>query len=576
MIRFSHGLRRRTAPSPWHSTTPVREQLFGEERLAQHARSLAGAQPISEKASAGPSLAARLRDNASHMLRAYEATVMAAESDETITPAAEWLLDNYHLVEEQVRRIRDDLPPSYYRQLPKLSAGPFAGYPRVFGLAWAFVAHTDSRFDPDLLCRFVLAYQSVQPLTIGELWAVAITLRIVLIENLRRLADEITDGRIARLDADAMADRLLGAGGHAPEAIEVLVARYARSALCDTFAVQLIQRLHDQDPDTTPAVTWLRAHLASQHTTAERIVSAVHQQQGAASLTVRNVITSLRLISDVDWSDLFERISPVDEILRTCPGFVDMDFPTRNLYRGAIETLARGSSLSEPDIARRAIGAAQADAPAAGVQQDRAADPGYHLLAAGRRAFETAIGYRPPAAVWRRRFTRHAGLGGYVGRIVLFAALLLGGMLMLLAGLAPFSRGWIWLGLAGLLPALDVAVAVVNRGVMREVGAVVLPGLALRDGIPAALRTMVAVPTLLTTEAELAAQIERLEVHHLASGSGELYYALLSDWTDSPAAEADGDDALLAAAAAGIEKLNRRYPATPQGPRFLLLHRRRT
>ncbi|MFC5427993.1 GH36-type glycosyl hydrolase domain-containing protein [Paraburkholderia denitrificans] len=579
MIRFSHGLRRRTAPSPWHSTTPVREQLFGEERLAQHARSLAGAQPISEKASAGPSLAARLRDDASHLLRAYEATVVAAESDETITPAAEWLLDNYHLVEEQVRQIRDDLSPSYYRQLPKLSAGPFAGYPRVFGLAWAFVAHTDSRFDPDLLCRFVLAYQSVQPLTIGELWAVAITLRIVLIENLRRLADEITDGRIARLDADAMADRLLGAGGHAPEAVEVLVARYARSALCDTFAVQLIQRLHDQDPDTTPAVTWLRAHLASRHTTAERIVSAVHQQQGAASLTVRNVITSLRLISDVDWSDLFERISPVDEILRTCPGFVDMDFPTRNLYRGAIETLARGSSLSEPDIARRAVGAAQAaqaDAPAAGAQQDRAADPGYHLLAAGRRAFETAIGYRPPAAVWLRRFTRHAGLGGYVGRIVLFAALLLGGMLMLLAGLAPFSRGWIWLGLAGLLPALDVAVAVVNRGVMREVGAVVLPGLALRDGIPAALRTVVAVPTLLTTEAELAAQIERLEVHHLASGGGELYYALLSDWTDSPAAEADGDDALLAAAAAGIEKLNRRYPATPLGPRFLLLHRRRT
>jgi len=577
IIWFSRGARRHTTPSPWNSTAPIREELFGEERLAQHARSLAGAQPIAGRASSGPSLAARLKDNARRLLLVYEATVIAAGNDEAITPAAEWLLDNYHLVEEQVLQIRDDLPPSYYRQLPKLSAGPFAGYPRVFGLAWAFVAHTDSRFDPDLLCRFVLAYQTVQPLTIGELWAVAITLRIVLIENLRRLADEITDGRVARLDADAMADRLLGIGGHAPEPVEVLVARYGRSTLRDTFAVQLIQRLHDHDPDATPAVMWLRAQLAAQHTTAERIVTEVHQQQSAASLTVRNVITSLRLISDVDWSDLFERISPVDTILRIHPAFVEMDFSTRNLYRGAIEALARGSSISETDIARRTVAAAQAadSASVAGAPPKRAADPGYYLLAAGRRAFESAIGYRPPVAVWLRRITRCAGLGGYVGRIVLLAALLLTGMLMLLAGHAPLSRWWIWLGLAGWLPAVDVAVAIVNRGVMRDVGATVLPGLALRTGVPEALRTMVAVPTLLTTEAELAAQIERLEVHHLASGGGELYYALLSDWTDCTAAEADGDDALLDAAATGIEKLNRRYPSASDSPSFLLLHRRR-
>ncbi|WP_090547583.1 GH36-type glycosyl hydrolase domain-containing protein [Paraburkholderia caballeronis] len=577
MTGFLRGARRHTTPSPWNSTAPIREELFGEERLAQHARSLAGAQPIARRASAGPSLAARLKDNARSLLQAYEAMVIAVGNDEAITPAAEWLLDNYHLVEEQALQIRDDLPPSYYRQLPKLSAGPFAGYPRVFGLAWAFVAHTDSRFDPDLLCRFVLAYQTVQPLTIGELWAVAITLRIVLIENLRRLADEITEGRIARLDADAMADRLLGVGGHAPESIEVLVARHGQSTLRDTFAVQLIQRLHDQDPDATPAVRWLRSQLAAQHTTAEQIVAEVHQQQGAASLTVRNVITSLRLISDVDWSDLFERISPVDAILRIHPGFAEMDFPTRNLYRGAIEALACGSSISETDIARRTVAAAQAadSASVGGEQPNRAADPGYYLLAAGRRAFETAIGYRPPAAVWLRRITRRAGLGGYVGSILLLAALLLTGMLVWLAGLAPLSWWWLALGLAGWLPAMDVAVAMVNRGVMRDVGATLLPGLALRNGVPDGLRTLVAVPTLLTTEAELAAQIERLEVHHLASGSGELYYALLSDWTDCTAAEAPTDDALLAAAAAGIEALNRRYPATSDSRRFLLLHRRR-
>lgn len=582
MVLFSFSPRSSVAASPWSSTAPVREELFGEERLLQHACSLAAAQPIAGRSAAGPSLAARLKDNERHLLRAYQVTVMAAGNDEIVTPAAEWLLDNYHLVEEQVRQIRDDLPPSYYRQLPKLSAGPFIGYPRVFGLAWAFVAHTDSRFDPDLLCRFVCAYQSVQPLTIGELWAVAITLRIVLIENLRRLADEITEGRAQRLDADAMADRLLGVGELGPETVDVLVARYGSAMLPDTFAVQLIQRLHDQDPVVMPAVTWLRARLAAQHTTVDRIVTAVHQRQGAASLTVRNVITSMRLISDVDWSELFERISPVDEILRLHPGFIEMDFATRNLYRGAIEALARGSSMSETDIAYWAVDAAQTAArgdaalrTADAALPRRAADPGYYLVGAGRRALESAIAYRPPMAVWLSRYTRQIGLSGYLGRILLCAGLLLAGMLALLNGSTP-TGAWLWLALAGWLPALDVAVAIVNRGVMRDVGARVLPGLALRDGVPAALRTVVAVPTLLTTAAAVNEQIERLEIHYLASGGGELYYVLLSDWADAPSAEADGDAALLTAAAAGIARLNARYPATAASARFLLLHRRRT
>ena len=582
MFYFSRFLPDHQAPSPWDSNGPVREELFGEERLAQHARSLAAAQSISQGSACGASLTARLKDNARYLVRAYKATVDAVANGEAITPAAQWLLDNYYLVDEQIRKIRDDLPASYYRQLPKLSVAPFFGYPRVFGLAWAFVAHTDSRFDPDLLCRFVQAYQTVQPLTIGELWAVAITLRIVLIENLRRLAVQIDHGRTARLDADAMADRVLGVGAEHPEPIEALIARYERSALRDTFAVQLIQRLHDQDPEATPAVRWLHERLAIQHTTADQIVAEVHQQQGAASVTVRNVITSMRLISDVDWTDLFERISPVDDVLRAYHGFAEMDFATRNLYRSAVETLARGSPLSESEIARRSIVAADASKASTPDGMSCAqsapcveADPGYYLLAGGREALEADIGYRPPPAVWLHRFTRRAGLAGYIGRILILAALLIIGVMALLECLTTWSGGWLWLVLAAFLPAIDAAVALVNRGVMRDVSAIVLPGLALRDGIPDGMRTLVVVPTLLTTLDALTEQMERIEIHHLASAAGELYYALLSDWSDSEQACSDNDQLLLDAAAVDIAKLNQRYPGATHGTRFLLLQRRR-
>ena len=204
--------------SPWSTKFKnpdeiIREELFSVERLEQHAASLAAAQSVSTNPPRRPSLKARLNENEAVLLEAYRATAATVDAGHSITPAAEWLIDNYHLVEAQIRQIQDDLPASFYRQLPKLADGPFAGYPRVFGIAWACVAHSDSLFDPEALRRFVRAYQRVQPLTIGELWAVAITLRIVLVENLRRAAVRIVGSRTARAEADEVADRLLGANG---------------------------------------------------------------------------------------------------------------------------------------------------------------------------------------------------------------------------------------------------------------------------------------------------------------------------------------------------------------------------
>ena len=225
----------------------MREELFSVERLEQHAESLAAAQSVTKTPPTGLSLHSRLKDNAVVLLSAYRATAAELESGRGVVPASEWLLDNYHVVDEQIREIRDDLPPGYYRQLPKLAEGPFAGYPRVFGLAWAYVAHTDSHFDPAILRRFIDAYQRVQPLTIGELWAVAITLRFVLIENLRRLADQITAGRSARQDADRLADGLLVSGA-ATSGLETDIATRSSGPLSEIFAAQLAKRLREQDP----------------------------------------------------------------------------------------------------------------------------------------------------------------------------------------------------------------------------------------------------------------------------------------------------------------------------------------
>jgi cyclic beta-1,2-glucan glucanotransferase len=559
---------------------PIRAELFSAERFEQHAESLAAAQRITATPRTGHRLLPRVQDNGRVLLESYRTIAQEIRDERAIEPAAEWLVDNYHIVDEQLREIRDDLPPGFYRELPKLAEGHLEGYPRVFGLAWAFVAHTDSRFDPETLRRFVSAYQRVQLLTIGELWAVAITLRVVLVENLRRLAERIVGGRAARQEGDAVADRLLGIAGRPIQSVQLALRRFEDAPLPMAFAVQLVQRLRDQDPVVMPSLRWLEERLAAQGTTADEIVRIEHQRQAAMNVTVRNVITSMRLVSAFDWAEFFEGVSLVDATLWTETGFAVPDFHTRDRYRHAIEELSRFSPHNELEVARRAVAQAKRfraeSQEAGGPFEDRRADPGYYLISGGRFAFERELGFRVPLSNRLIRAYIDDVATRYLGTIALATALILTAFVVYSGAAEIGIAGVLLAGFLGLIPASDLGIALVNYAVTVFLKPRALPRLALREGVPADLRTLVVVPTLLMGPDEVAEQIERLEVHYLANPDGNLYFALLSDWMDAPQETMPDDDELLAAATEGIARLNQRHgPAPDGGERFLLFHRRR-
>ncbi|HUX32874.1 MAG TPA: protein ndvB, partial [Gemmatimonadaceae bacterium] len=497
-----------------------------------------------------------------------------------IAPAGEWLLDNFFIVDEQLRGIREDLPVGFYRELPALADGPLAGYPRVYGIAWAFVAHTDSRFDPETLRRFVRAYQTVQPLTIGELWAVTISLRVVLVENLRRLADAMVRGREARREADVLADELLGVSGPDVRIEAAVMSRADSPRLVTAFAVELAQRLRDQDPAVTPALGWLHRRLAAQGTTPDEIALTEHQRQAAMTVTVRNIITSMRLMAALDWTAFFESVSLVDEALRDDSGFAAMDFASRDGYRHAIEALSRGSGRPELAVVRDVLARAGAvrgrppDGEAAG--DDRRADPGFYLVGGGRPEFERSIAFRAPLRLRVRRALLDRATAGYLGTLMVATAVALALPLIAEAKAHLGAAGLVALGVAALIPASDLAVALVNRLVTMLVAPGLLPRLAWITGVPAEFRTLVAVPTLFGGRADVDEQVARLEVHYLANSDGDVRFALVSDWPDAPAEHLPGDEEIVAAARDGVARLNARHgPAPDGGARFFVFHRRR-
>jgi cellobiose phosphorylase len=493
---------------------------------------------------------------------AYRAAAEDVHQGRAVPPAAEWLLDNFHLIESQQLEVRHNLPRSYYLELPKLAPRDLSGEARVYVMALELVGHSDGHLDLDRLSRFLLAYQTLAPLTIGELWAWPSMIRAALLRHVSRFAAEFLLARAARIRAEQYLAAWEAAGPGSPP--PPFPAKPPTA-----FVVHLLRRLREYGADATALRRQLDEQLALHDLTPEDAIRAEHQEQATALAAVSNSITSLRLCSSLDWSLYFERVSPVEQVLQRDPAGVykRMDFATRDRYRQAVEDLAEPTGESQVRVALRAIESA-IEAAEKNPEDERTKHVGYHLLGKGRPTLEVDVAYVPKLGErFRALLFRHA-TALYLGAI---SFLTLAGAL--LASAAVLRSGFETLaGFLALFPASDLAVSIVQWAVTSLIEPRPLPRLDLSDGIPPEGRTMVIVPTLLTSLEDVHELIEHLEVQAISNLDPNLHFALLTDFADAPTAAMPEDAALLEAARRGIESLNLR-PGT--GGRFYLFHRHR-
>lgn len=552
---------------------PIRAELFGAQRFEQHGASLARAQGVQDESARGAApFFPRVDENLASLRHAFDYIALTSRSGRYVAPAAEWLLDNFHLVEAQLQQIREGVPRSYYARLPKLAAPPLVGLPRVYGIAWAYVAHSDSVLNEELFTAFLNAYQDVDELTLGELWALPTTLRVVLLENLRRLAQGIAANKVAREVAHAAWD---AADALSTQELDVLFRALQSRGLDDSFLTQLWQRLPvEHGENAPPLVRWTEQHCPS----GPALISAAHADLAAANLTVGNIITTLRLVGQVDWAELIEPVSRSLRVLRELPSYAKESELTRQQITHAMEQVARHTQRPEHEVASAVLRLAAA-APAGDEAQGTA---GYHLFGRGRPGLIAALQSTgthalparsrwSPRGVWRKPL--------YMGTVV-------GATLLLLALVAHAlqRRGWPDAGWATTLalvlllwPLSESVMALLHRIVAESARVQPLPRLDFPAGIPPAHRVLVVVPAMLSSPAGNARLAHRLELHWLANRETEAQFALLTDWADAAEALLPGDEALLADAQQRVGALNERYPAAADAPpRFVLLHRPRS
>ena len=574
---------------------PIRSEIFGLQRFAQHGRSLGETHRAARASLRSAAFFPRLRNNIQTLREAHRYIGVQARTGYDISPAAEWLLDNFHLIEAQLEEIHAGLPRRYFRALPVLIDEPLAGLPRVYSVAWAFVAHTDGAFDEDLLIQFLSAYQETRELNLGEMWALPTTLRVVLIENLRRLAERVATNKAAREVANLCCDRI---DSTTVEALDELLALLGRRGVGRVFLAQMSQRMQD---GRTTSQGGHRAsdhadERAAQHEWLKRSLpdpAAMQAQQRADqtadNLSVSNAVSSLRAIGDADWTDIVARSSSLMRLMLGSPVFEAEHTMTRDQTLHGIERIARQGERSEVAVAqtllalmREAEGRRQATGSEHG-----AAVASHWLTGPGRPALMQALGLHERAAASWRATARRVALPVYLGSL-LFGTL---GLVtwMLWHGADPAaSTGLTWLAAALMLfPASEAVVAVINRLISESARPAHLPRLALAAGIPALHRAMVVIPAMLTDAASTQALVHRLQLHHLANPERHAQFALLTDWADADRARLDTDEALLAEATRQIDALNARYPTclessldeltcnAPAPPRFIVLHRER-
>ncbi len=547
---------------------PLRAELLSSERLEERAKTLAASFTLARESSA-PHRAffRRLDENARLVRRAYGLFAEDVRKGEFVPPAAEWLLDNYHLIESESRVIRHDLPPSFQRQLPRLAARQYAGAGRAYSMAIELVRHTDGRLDRSLLTRFMTAYQTVAPLTIGELWAWPIMLKVALLENLRRLAEETLAGRSDRIAANRFLDRMtvsdVGRQKQLPEVLET------------AWVAQVLQRLREYGPAAAGVRAAIEARLAASGLTVEEVIRAEHQVLAAGQVSVANAITSLRFCATLDWSQYIESVSLVEQVLQRDPAAVygRMDFLSRDRYRQAVEELAERTGEAQLRVALRAVESARAAAEQHS-SQHRSAHVGYHLIGRGRRDLEGDVAYRPHLGARLRRALFAHTTGVYLGALAVLTALGIGAGLLYATDHGGTPFGWTAIALLLLLPASELATAAVQRFAAGLVPPRRLPRLDITDGVPPEARTIVVIPTLLTSVAATHRLIDHLEVLALGNTDPNIHFALLTDFVDALEETLPEDAEILEAARAGIAGLN---ATTGRGRRdgFHLFHRER-
>ncbi len=516
----------------------------------------------------------------------YRALSKIVKSDKELTPASEWLMDNFYIIQEQMVQVAIDFPKAYQKNIPTTTKGEFKGLPRVYEIVLNMLTHTDNILDFDVLTEYVNSYQEEETLQLGELWAIPIMARLFLIEILAKKANRILEIKNIKIEVEnfvlSMEGKDLREPGFFSHAISNWVKRHeGNSGLM--YLLELYNQLQTAGLLHEEQNRWFHYYIRQYEVVLEDALHQEAQKQSRLQVNIQNAIFSLRQIAETEWSDFVEDCSVINHIFKNDPSchYSKMDFNTRDRYYKVVEKMSRHSTFSEEEVAGMVLQLAKKqDAHLLEEEKDQLLNQnhvkrhiGYYLIGNGYGDLIRETGYHMPIKErLHRAFERHFSL--YLTTVFLLTLFFISTLYLATGvhGYAPMFM--IAIILISVFPALDLSISIIHRFFAFFLPPRVLPKMDYKEGIPSHSRTLVVMPTLISSEEDVLRQIENLEVQFLANPDPGLQFAILSDFKDAKTKYLDSDDATLKTATAAIIELNQKY-TSKYGDKFFLLHRER-
>lgn len=552
---------------------PLRSELFTVQQMEQHASSLAARHMLLTKSRPSEKMLKRLSDNENILMDVHSLLTETVKQNGRINPAGEWLLDNFYLIEEQIYTGKKHLPKGYSKALPQLANGASEGMPRVYDIVVELISHSDGRVDIESLSGFIRAYQSVTSLKIGELWAIPIMLRLALIENLRRLSTQIALDILHKNLADYWADEMISTAERDSKNLVMVIADMARSnpPVQGSFVAELTRKLQGRGSAFALPLSWIEQFLGDTGVTSNEVVQIENQRQAARQVSVSNSIGSLRFLNATDWRKFVEEESIIEKILREDIDGIygKMDFYTRDNYRHVVEKLSKYSTISEPEVAKLAISLSSRN-----TNDNRKKHVGYFLIDKGVKELEKQVQVKLPLTDRLQKSITESPLFWYMAAIATFTFLLC--WFILSSDYIYPQQNWqlYLLAFFGSIAASQSAIILVNWITNLVIHPQPLPKMDYSEGIPASDKTLVVIPTMLSSMKGIDDLIESLEVRFVANRDVNLYFALLTDCTDACEEYLPEDEKLISYIKTNIQALNRKYGENNDN-KFMLFHRSR-
>lgn len=460
-----------------------------------------------------------------------------------IHPAGEWLLDNYYIIEERVKQIKDELTLTKYKKFLGLDNGQYAGYARIYVLAKEMCTYTDSNINKENLEFMLTSYQRRKTLNMDEIWNIELFIKIVIVENIKDICEKIYASQMQKYRVENIIERLVEQKNKDVQKFnkkQYKSYKFGYGEMKYPFIEYMSYKLKKTDKDNYEYIEALEEAVEKMGTNINDVIKKEHFGIAIKKVLMGNCITTLKNISRIDFQEIFERINGVEEILKMDPAEVynKMDYKTKAYYRGKIKELAKKTKISEVYIARKIVELSTG-------KQGKKSHIGYYLIDEGKFELYKEIKYKP---ISMKNETKLNFLIAFTWGATLLISILIG----------KLYNNYI-LSVLGALPIHEIINQFTQYIFSKIVKPKLLPKIDMRNAISKEQATMVVIPTIVDSKEKVEEMFKKLEVYFLANKSDNLYFTLLGDCKPSKIERRTQDKEIAVTGIKVVNELNKKY-----------------